>query len=196
MLSRTLLLHPESDPDIATLNSVVILKNRIYEHKVMAINYTSYDVRRNREIIHPGKTTSHRDIMGILPISEQESDRRFWYAYVLGIYHANVVFLGRGPADRQPHRLEFLWVRFYSHEGRDSTHSLDRLSFPDVEDIDSFGFVDPAKIIRCCHIIPDFSRGKPSLPRQSLHARNDRDWKSYFVNRLAIAIPTRFHSDV
>jgi hypothetical protein len=162
----------------------------------MAIHYTSYDVRRNRDIIHPGDTTSQRDIMGILPINEQEPGRRFWYAYVLGIYHANVVLLGQGPTDHQLHRLDFLWVRFYAHEGRDSTHSLDRLSFPAVEDRESFGFVNPAKIMRCCHIIPDFSRGKRSTLCQSVYAGDHRDWKSYFVNRSATVIPALSPSDV
>jgi hypothetical protein len=177
--------HPGSNPDNATPNSAVIVGNRIYAHQVMAIHYTTYDVRRNRDIIHPGKTMSQRDIMGLLPIQEQEDGRRFWYAHVLGIYHANVAFIGQGAADYQSRRLDFLWVRFYSHDGRDFPHSMDRLSFPTVQDDESFGFVDPIKVIRCCHIIPDFSSGKRSTLCQSAHARDDRDWNGYFLNRSA-----------
>jgi hypothetical protein len=146
----------------------------------MTVHYTTYDVRRRRDIIHPGKTTAHCDIMGLLAPGGQ-----FFFAHVLGIYHANVIYIGAGASDYNPRHLDFLWVRYYSLLGRPSSSSLDILEFPAVNEAESFGFIDPSCVLRCCHIIPSFSRGQRAATRVAISpsARNDRDWNQYFVNR-------------
>lgn len=111
------------------------------------------------------------------------------YARVLGTYHANVMFVGRGMVDYRPIRMEFLWVRWYQLVG--ACHSpwsarvLDRLCFPPVADENSFGFIDPEDILRGCHIIPAFSQGRrhPNGKGVSFLAKDGVDWKAYYLNR-------------
>ena len=75
----------------------------------MSIHYTTYDVRRRRDIIHPGKHVAHRNVMGLLMPEEQTRSSRFWFAYVLGIYHTNVIYSGEGVDHNiSPQRLDFL----------------------------------------------------------------------------------------
>jgi hypothetical protein len=39
---------------------------------------------------------------------DAETEGRFCYAHVLGIFHANVMYLGEGTKDFAPRRLDFL----------------------------------------------------------------------------------------
>ena len=90
---------PTVSDDDANLewNSVLFKHERIYQHKIMKISYTTYDVRRDEDIIHVG--TSHCNIMLLKPdCSEQEHDR-FYYARVLGIFYAYVTYIGEGTSD-------------------------------------------------------------------------------------------------
>jgi len=49
----------------------------------------------------------------------------------------------------------------------------------------AFGFLDPADIVRGCHIIPAFSTKKRYSDGRgiSLCARDASDWQSYYLNR-------------
>jgi hypothetical protein len=187
LLPRVLELH-KVNTEVGSKNELYLNNDRIYQHQVMTIHYTTYDIRRRRDIIHPGpKHTAHRDIMGLLAPEDQTSESRFWFAHVLGIYHANVIYAGEGSADHIPRRLDFLWIRYYSRSGRRAPHSLDQLKFPPVSEAESFGFVNPASVLRCCHIIPAFHKGRrlavPAGGLVSACARNDRDWNAYYMNR-------------
>ena len=43
---------------------------------------------------------------------ENEDPHPYWYARILGIYHADVCYIGSNPAvPRGPQRMEFLFVR-------------------------------------------------------------------------------------
>jgi hypothetical protein len=117
------------------------------------------------------------------------SDHPFRYARVLGIYHANVVYVGPGKTDYQPRRLEFLWVRWYRsvdtfHSGW-STQKLDRVQFASMTDEDAFDFVDPADVLRGCHIVPAFASGKLHTDGKGMShcAHDSADWVAYYVNR-------------
>lgn len=158
----------------------------------MAVNYTTYDIRRGRDIIHTGQGSFHRDIMGLATCDPHDGvGKRFWYAHVLGIFHVNVIYVGPGSNDISPRRLDFLWVRFYAWRGRVSKHTLQQLVFPPVTDESSFSFIDPSQVLRACHIIPSFHHGK--LEQNSLYtpisktARNDRDWKIYLINKCVLS---------
>jgi hypothetical protein len=50
---------------------------------------------------------------------------------------------------------------------------------------DAFGFLDPADLIRGCHIIPLFSQGQVHSDRtaHSFYAQDGEDWRQYYVNR-------------
>ncbi|KAL4078738.1 hypothetical protein V8B97DRAFT_1914540 [Scleroderma yunnanense] len=50
---------------------------------------------------------------------------------------------------------------------------------------DAYGFVNPASVLRGCHLIPVFARGRmpPDGVPVSQNARDGTDWKHYYVNR-------------
>jgi hypothetical protein len=179
--------HPLTDIDP---RSVLFHKDRFYSHNIMRINYTTYDVRRSQDVINP--STSHCNVMvlaGSNDGGDSTSDHPFRYARVLGVHHVNVVYAGPGMPDYQPRRLEFLWVRWYRtvdtlHSGWDS-RKLDRVQFPSMTDDDAFGFIDPANVLRSCHIVPAFARGRRHADGKGLSyfAQDSSDWVAYYVNR-------------
>lgn len=177
------------DSEIITLHSQVLFKNdRIYGHHLMRINYTAYDVRRAQDSINP--STDHRDIM-LLSDAPSSTAHPFCYARVLGIFHANAIYNGPGLKDHQPRRLEFLWVRWFEVlEGHREQNAwkLDVVRFVPMDEDDAFGFVDPADVLRSCHLIPDFSTGKlhPDCQAMSRASRDAHDSKLYCVNRFVI----------
>ena len=63
--------------------------------------------------------------------------------------------------------------------------TLDSVKFPPMTDTDAFNFIDPADMLRCCHIIPAFADGQvhPDRIALSRNARDGNDWKWYYVNR-------------
>lgn len=177
-------LSPNFQSDTATdINQLILKGNRFYRHNLFRINYTTYDVRRAQDTVNP--RTEHCDVM---LLSREPTDHPFCYARVLGVYHANVIYIGPGLKDYQPRRMEFLWVRWFEvmncHSSLDHT-ALDAVRFPPMAEADAFGFVDPADILRCCHIIPAFAYGRlhPDGVAMSYHARDAADWKRYYVNR-------------
>ena len=59
---------------------------------------------------------------------------------------------------------------------------------------DVFGFVDPADVLRSCHLIPVFADGRQHLDGATVswNGRNADDWKYYYINRylsVQIVIP-------
>ena len=164
----------------------MLQSGRIYEHKILRLNYTTYDVRRDEDVVHVG--TSHHNVMVLNPERDSADKHPYWYARVLGIFHANVIFLGEGTSDFNPRRLELLWVRWYTIAGRQeslSSELLECVKFPPMANEDSFGFLDPADVLRCSHIIPRFSRGHvhPDGVGLSFWAQDAKDWKVYCINR-------------
>jgi hypothetical protein len=125
----------------------------------------------------------------VLNPTSSPSEHPFGYARVLGIYHANVVYIGRDDViDYQPRRLEFLWVRWYQVHGPLggwATGLLDRVHFPPMSHEESFSFLDPADVLRGCHIVPAFSQGKVHADGMGMShlAMDSKDWKSYYVLR-------------
>jgi hypothetical protein len=180
--------------------AVALKHDRFYKHNIMHVNYTTYDVRRGEDVIHAG--SSHSDIMALnSAFTEDSSKHPFCYARVLGIFHANVVYLGEQNQDYRPRRLEFLWVRWYSvEEGVRSgwkTWKLDRIRFPPmVGNVDAFGFLDPADALRGCHTIPAFSGGRihPDGKLFSNLSQDQNDWFSYYINRCVDAVRLFFLS--
>lgn len=122
---------------------------------------------------------------------DSASRHRFRYARVLGIYHANVIYVGHGMLNYQPRRMEFLWVRWY-HTVDTATSGwkalkLDRVKFLPVVDDGAFGFIDPSDVLRGSYIVPAFASGKRWMTRAreevSLCAQNSSDYVQYYVNR-------------
>ena len=166
-------------------NDVVFKGNWFYSHCLLRINYTMYDLRHETDIVN--SRTDHRDIM-LLAEDSGTSSHPFCYARVLGVYHANVIFTGPESKDYQSRCLDFLWVCWFelltAPAGWDQC-SLDKGKFIPMHQEDAFGFVDPANVLRCCHLIPAFADGKQHSDGIAL-SRNSRDaddWKYYHVNR-------------
>ncbi|KAH6881005.1 hypothetical protein BKA70DRAFT_1342256 [Coprinopsis sp. MPI-PUGE-AT-0042] len=171
---------------------VVILNNRIYTHQIMQVKYTTYDVRREADTI---RLKAEPNIM-VLDTRDKEQDLLlstppYRYARVLGIFHANVLFVGElsnGTRDYTPHRIDFLWVRWYTSSGFPATPALERLHFePVIAGSESIGFLDPRQVVRAVHLIPQFTAGKqpghdgkksPWLGKQPF-------WNFYYINRFA-----------
>ncbi|KIM74574.1 hypothetical protein PILCRDRAFT_14341 [Piloderma croceum F 1598] len=94
---QTLLTDIQLPTDIQDCdpNSVLFLYDRMYEHNLLRINYTTYDVRRSQDAVNA--STSHYNIMMLnKPANDNDSDNDypFKYARVLGTYHVNVVYVG------------------------------------------------------------------------------------------------------
>jgi len=184
----TMAFSASTEPDV---NHIFFKNERIYKHNIMRINYTTYDVRRAQDTINPA--TSHRDIMVLADDGvEHANAHHFLYARILGIYHANIVYTGAGMTDYRPRRLEFLWVRWFhltDIPGSWAASTLDCVRFPPMASDNAFGFLDPADVIRSCHVVPRFARGERYIDGQGLSrcARDSQDWHQYYVNRCAVS---------
>ena len=193
-------LSPSEDHDRTEseeANSIYLKNDRIYEHNIVKINYTTYDTRRSQDILNP--KTRCRDVMVLARPqpqdeagSESQRPHRFWYARILGIFHANVVYTGVGMRDYVPRRLEFLWVRWFQRvelpELRGlarAGYCLDAVKFLPMAGGDAFGFIDPIDVLRGSHLPPAFRQGRvhPDAKGFSKCAGDARDWKIYYVNR-------------
>ncbi|KIK32395.1 hypothetical protein CY34DRAFT_101573 [Suillus luteus UH-Slu-Lm8-n1] len=191
--SSTAIMVPGVSSACSNLEVRVFIKaDRMYRHNLMRLNYTTYDVRRAQDIINP--STSHCNVMLLGQASEDTTDsdqHPYLYARVLGIYHVNVTYIGPGMINYDSQRIDFLWVRWYQHidvgEGSSRhTSVLDRVFFPPMAEPDTFGFVDPNDVLRCCHVIPQFAQGLRCLDGRSVsHCAQDKlDWRYYYINRF------------
>jgi hypothetical protein len=189
--SETDTKHRQTDMD-----SIIIHSDRIYRHGILHMNFTRYDVRRDVDIINP--RTSRRDLMCLRePEGKEPADaHRFVYTRVLGIYHVNILYRGRGSLDLRKRRFDFLWIRRYQAlEPTSSSNLLDRLQLLPLTNQDAVGFLDPANALRACHIIPRFAYGQKFAPANAANgsrivsklAKDQDDWNEYYVNR---SVPT------
>ncbi|KAJ7156268.1 hypothetical protein C8R46DRAFT_1004688 [Mycena filopes] len=195
LLGRLLGIPYEGDEDqfsIQDLADVNIIRERLYTHKIMRVNYTTYDLRRDQDTLN---TRSHPDFMTLAHENEDESTPHpYWYGRVVGIFHAEVRHVGERSKDTMKlHRMEFLWVRWF---GRDMEHAagwaakrLHRVGFLDSSKTEAFGFIDPAEVIRGAHLIPAFHYGRtadllpPSITRH-FEAENHEDYCWHYVNQF------------
>ena len=174
--------HPQlSNEDIP----IILHHDRVYEHATASINYTSYDLRREQDILHPSSGKSNILVHTIADAADSSNAGMYpWqYARVLGIYHANVVLPGTATLER----IEFFHVRWLEADTSPSgaqARRLERLRFVAHASGAAFGFVHPSHVIRACHLIPAFHHGRtfeyspPSMARDMAG-----DWKFHFVNR-------------
>lgn len=141
-------------------NSVRIRNNIIYRLATLRVNYTTYDMRRDFDTVNP---KTHLFVMVPSPETEQGC-HPFWYAAVLGVFHADVQYAGNDSRDFRFKRMEFLWVRWlgmvpgHSFGRRQAT--LPKIGFIPDSDEFAFGFLDPSHVVRGCHLIPSFIDGK------------------------------------
>ncbi|KAF8067028.1 hypothetical protein FPV67DRAFT_1562486 [Lyophyllum atratum] len=164
---RTLLNLDKTVP--GDWKNILMRRDCMYRHNIMRVNYTSYDVRRLEDIVHP--RTHQSNIMMLnckfSPSSEDpEPSHPFLYAKCLGIFHINALY------------IEFLWVRYYdmASMGGWKARKLDEVRLASSGNQDAFGFVDPSDVLRACHLIPSFpvAEGSPVIGNAI----------SYLVNRF------------
>ncbi|KAF8228433.1 hypothetical protein L208DRAFT_1291363, partial [Tricholoma matsutake] len=136
--------------------TVRIIEDHIYSAKVLCVNYTTYDIRRDRDSMN---LHNHCDIM-VLSTETGPDAHPYWYARVLGVFHAKVMHSGPKSRNHSVQYMEFLWVRWYGiqpgyHWGLKGAR-LPKIGFiPDTND-GAFGFIDPSLVIRGCHLVPCF----------------------------------------
>jgi len=86
-------------------------------------------------------------------------------------------------------KVEFLWVRWFEYDSNRSVEwadlNLDPICFLPMADERAFGFVDPKDVLRGCHVLPTFARGRARIDGVGLSrlAHDAQDWSRYRVNR-------------
>lgn len=118
----------------------------------------------------------------------------YLYGQALDIFHANVSFIGILPDGSRCytyHRIDFIWVRWYTLE-LGVEFGLDVLRPCPLIDSKCLGFIGPAAILRAIHLIPRFSDEK--LDEREEWAKlvpwwvpypglRETLWSSYYINR-------------
>jgi hypothetical protein len=168
---------------------VIIANDTIYCHKILRVNYTTYDMRREQDSIN---ARTHPDIM-LLSRDDKADKHPYWYARVRGIFHARA-FLN-DPTSMAPARMqdiEFVWVRYlgiqYQFKRGFKYKRLPIVGFvdPTTDETSPFDFIDPKDIIRSSHLIPDWTSGQgengigPTIAREP--EDGDMDWNYFYVN--------------
>jgi hypothetical protein len=115
----------------------------------------------------------------------------FWYARVLGVFHARILHTGPLATNRSIQHMEFLWVRWFGVVPRyrygHRAARLPKIGFVPDSDPLAFGFLDPSLVLRGCHLIPAFNDGRTSdlltVPCTVAHPPDeDDDWAAFYVN--------------
>lgn len=170
----------------AERNMVRILDNRIYSSKVLRVNFTSYDVRREQDSMNP---RNHCNVMVLSPESGDDV-HPFWYAQVLGVFHARILHVDPNATNKSVQNIEFLWVRWLglvpNHRFGFKHARLPKVGFVPSTDPLAFGFLDPSLVLRGCHLVPAFADGRTSdlLPVVHSAARSPNehnDWVAFYV---------------
>jgi hypothetical protein len=171
-------------------NSIRFVGSKIYSVQTCHIYYTSYDLQRQCDTVNPH---THPDIMLRSPVNEEGAEP-YWYARVLGVYHANIwAENSMIPGARSVKRMDFLWVRWFGEEigYRSGFHRarLPKIGFVESTDEFAFSFVDPANAVRGCHLIPAFDAGRsadllpwPRSIARCLNPEDVDDWLNFYVN--------------
>ncbi|KAL0057520.1 hypothetical protein AAF712_015841 [Marasmius tenuissimus] len=131
----------DTDPDAILdedLYWLAFTSDCFYRRQQFHVHYMSYDCCCKKESIG---SQCHPHIMMLT--SDPNDPHPYLYARVIGIYHANVLYVGGGPFDK-------------GHEWGWKAKQLPCVHFMDGEDPDAFGFVDPLQVIRVLHMVPSY----------------------------------------
>jgi len=168
--------------------TITFVNNHIYRHKVLRINYTTYDVHCAQDSLNP---RTHTDVMVLSHEDKDEDPHPYWYTQIIGVFHAQVWHMGPRSKSTDVQWMDFLWVWWFGHDlnyqAGWNAKRLYRLGFLHPEDSGgAFGFLDPNEVICRIHLIPTFAYGRtsdiltPSIARQP--HENNEDWVFYYVN--------------
>ncbi|KAI0739141.1 hypothetical protein C8Q80DRAFT_232993 [Daedaleopsis nitida] len=114
-----------------------LFKDRMYEHKTLRINYTTYDLLREQDVISP---RNHADIM--VPSPEWDNMFPYWFGRVLGIFTVQASYHGPNstPQSRRWREYEILWPTVTFVNANEPGN-------------DPFSFINPDDVIRAAYII-------------------------------------------
>ena len=170
--------------------TVCLQNETIFRVCTARINYTTYDLRRAHDTINPH---THPFVMMASPETDANA-HLFWYASVMGIFHADVQHVGKYSQDYRPQRMEFLWVRWLGvvpdHSSGRHQCRLPKIGFIPNSDEFAFGFLDPSRVLRGCHLIPSFEDGRTTellsmspnnRPTEARQSGEQDDWANYYV---------------
>ncbi|EJF55297.1 hypothetical protein DICSQDRAFT_74723, partial [Dichomitus squalens LYAD-421 SS1] len=199
-LSGSEALPPEYVPTDDDLFTVRIENNKLYRHKVLRVNYTTYNMRRDQDSINP---RTHPDIMMLAP---EGAAHPYLYARVIGIFHVEAYLTGDSPDgadDTDPEVVHVLWVRWFDLDPRTpggfKARRLPRLKWAALDD-DAFGFISPDQVLRAANLMPAFAHGQSdsALPGYSVARREDEedlDWIYHYVGMLVLLTLFRLSQD-
>ncbi|KAF7367198.1 hypothetical protein MSAN_00980100 [Mycena sanguinolenta] len=186
------LAHPDYSDDTEEFtdeerHSLVIANNRMYRHKVLRVNYTTYDVRRGQDSMNP---RTRADIMTLAP--QGDTSHPFSYARLLSVFHVDVIRNVRGATHVPvPTSLDVLWVRNFrrdtSFRAGFKAKRLHRLEFIPADQPNAFSFLNPDEVIRGAHLIPAFHHGRThdllgEGPSLALDDEDMGEWRYHYVN--------------
>ena len=165
--------------------------NRIIESTILRVNYTTYDIRREQDVMRPGPacfvmTLSREDELNAHP---------YWYCQVIRAFHIDVLHVGPNAHCRSVQTMEVLWVRWLGlvprYKWGFSQARLPKVGFVPESNDNAFGFLDPSLVICGCHLILSFSDGRTDvlLRKGTSVVRNsteEDDWCSFYVNMYIV----------
>jgi hypothetical protein len=165
----------------------------MFIHKVLRVNYTSYDMRRGQDSMNP---RTHADIMTLAPETTDFDAHPFQYSRIIAILHCDVQHnVGGIPTPAIP--IDILWVRRFrldaSFKGGFKRKRLHRIEFLPDDDPRAYGFVHPDEVIRGAHLIPAFAHNTVEFRHTSLARKPGEmdDWRYHYVNLCVLLFQVR-----
>lgn len=160
---------------------IFIDNDTLYEHPILNIKYTSYEVLQEKDIVHVGYGRT-----GVMVYAPGQNENEPWsYANILAVYHIIV----RTASNPKPQTLTVLWVRWMERSttclaGMNSKNYA-RVSYVPWSGTrgDAFDFVNPSHIVRACHLVPAFNLGRThALLDPSIARDPEGDWCAFYAN--------------
>lgn len=123
----------------------------------------------------------------------------YWYAQVLDIFHCRVIHTGPLSKSKEPQTFEVLRVRWLAPKGGSEygfrAKNLLKLQYVDAgeDGSASFGFINPAEVVRPVYLIPDEDCGRAAKglrqgssvgrrgPDQAVY-KDGLDWDTFWLN--------------
>ncbi|KAI0739791.1 hypothetical protein C8Q80DRAFT_1081418, partial [Daedaleopsis nitida] len=146
-------------------DGLFIYDDQLLRHKVLRVNYTTYDMCRDQDSINP---RTHPNVM-LLANNTGPDSHSYWYARIIDLFHAKVRYTGPGSNHRtwKWQRLELAWVCWLEYDTKYKLGFVRRrlprvrfINLYDTTDDFAFGFINPDDIIRAAYLMPVFVLGR------------------------------------
>lgn len=141
-------------------SKVIIVNNALHIHRVLRLNYTTYDVRRDQDVINP-RTRS--DVI-LLPPDAAGEEHPYQYGRIDAIFHVIVEHVGRDSQTSRQQILDVCWVKRYAVDtvvkGGFKEKRMHRVGPTGDDDRWGYVFIDPKHIVCAAHLVPVFAEGE------------------------------------